>query len=319
LRRRLLWLAVLLALVVPNALAYLHARAMTHFVTSGQTTSPDGLGWADKLGVLVQGVRVRRPVNQGTPADAGLAFQTHRFAGGAGPLEAWVIEARPRRGVILIFHGYSGSKSDFIEVARRLHEMGWTSVLVDFRGAGGSAGQDTSIGWHEARDVAAAVAWTRESLHEPAPVLYGFSMGAAAVLRAVAVEHVHPRAIIVESAFDRMLSTVENRFHNVGVPAFPGAPLLVFWGGVRHGFNGFAHNPGQYAAAVTCPTLVLCGADDRLVTPTEAHNVFSALAGPKTLHVFPHAPHEASRTVPREDWQAVFVPFLDRVAPVNAQ
>ncbi len=308
-----------LALVVPNALAYLHGRAMTHFATSGQTTSSDGLGWTEKLGVLVSGVRVRRAANDGTPADAGLAFQTHHFAGGAGVLEAWVIEARRRRGVVLIFHGYSGSKSDFIEVARRLHEMGWTSVLVDFRGAGGSAGQDTSIGWHEANDVAKAVAWTRQNLNEPAPVLYGFSMGAAAVLRAVAVEDVHPRALIVEAAFDRMLSTVENRFHNLGVPAFPGAALLVFWGGVRHGFNGFAHNPARYAMAVTCPTLVLYGANDKLVTAAEADNVFNALAGPKYLHVFPHAPHEASRTVPREDWQSAFAPFLDRVAAVNAQ
>lgn len=317
-RRKWLYVILLLALLVPNALAYLHARAMTHFVTSGQTTSANGLSWADKMRVLLFGLRIHRADNHGTPADLGLDYQTHHFAGGAGTLEAWVIEAQPRRGVVLIFHGYSGSKSDFIEVARRLHDRGWTSVLVDFRGAGGSSGQDTTIGWHEADDVAATVAWTREHLQEPAPVLYGFSMGAAAILRAVAVHDVHPRALIVEASFDRMLSTVEHRFHNLGIPAFPAATLLVFWGGARNGFNAFAHNPVQYAAAVTCPTLMLHGGADKVVAQAEARNVFNALAGPKFLHVFPHAPHEASRTVSQQDWQSAFAPFLDRVSAVNA-
>ena len=38
-------------------------------------------------------------------------------------------------------------------------------------------------------------------------------------------------AVVVESVFDRLLSTAENRFHSMGIPAFPMARLLIFWGG----------------------------------------------------------------------------------------
>jgi uncharacterized protein len=34
------------------------------------------------------------------------------------------------------------------------------------------------------------------------------------------------------------------------IPPFPLAELIIFWGGVQHGFNAFAHNPVTYAAQV---------------------------------------------------------------------
>ena len=56
-------------------------------------------------------------------------------------------------------------------------------------------------------------------------------MGAASVLRSVHSCGVQPDAIIAESVFDRMLTTVRHRFELMGVPSFPCAELLVFWGG----------------------------------------------------------------------------------------
>ena len=89
-------------------------------------------------------------------------------------------------------------------------------------------------------------------------MLYGASMGAAAVLRA-AVGTVAPRAVVLEAPFDRLVTTVVHRFEAMGflaMLALPGAAVLVFWGSVDGGFNGFAHNPADYAARVAVPTLV---------------------------------------------------------------
>jgi alpha-beta hydrolase superfamily lysophospholipase len=317
---RSLALLVLLALLVPNGLAYVHARAMTHFVSSGERTSPPGqLSLLGKLRVLLLGVRIPHAVNARTPEDVGLTFQTRRFPGEAGDLEAWVIPAERARGLVLLFHGYAGNKSELLEIASGFHDLGWGTVLTDFRGSGGSQGDRTSVGWNEARDVVATVRWAREALHEPAPVLYGFSMGAAAVLRAVAVEGIKPRGVIAEASFDRMLTTVRNRFHILHLPSWPMANLLVFWGGLQNGFYGLAHNPVDYAARIDCPTLVLQGAMDALVTTREAQAIYAALRGYKVLHVFPDTGHEASLGTSPEDWSAVVAPFLARVTRDSTQ
>lgn len=313
---RLLALLALLALLglLPNGLAYLHARGMTHFVESGERTPPPGeIPLLGKLRVALLGVRIPHPVNTRTPEDVGLTFETRRFPGEAGDLEAWVIPAEQAHGLVLLFHGYAGNKGELLEIASRFHDLGWGTALTDFRGSGGSQGDRTTLGWNEARDVAATVRWAREALHEPAPVLYGFSMGAAAVLRAVAVEGIKPRAVIVEASFDRMLTAVQNRFHMMHLPSWPMANLLLFWGGLQNDFDSFAHNPADYAARIDCPTLVLQGALDDRVTVREAQAIHAALRGYKVLHVFPAAEHEASLGASPEDWSAVVVPFLARV------
>lgn len=86
-------------------------------------------------------------------------------------------------------------------------------------------------------DVAGSMAYVRAiSPHQPL-ILYGQSMGGAAIMRAIDVNDIQPDAIIIEAVFDKMLSTVQNRFSAMGLPSFPGAHLLVFWGGVQN-LNG---------------------------------------------------------------------------------
>ena len=87
--RRALVGVVLLALVA-NGFAYMHARAMTRFVGPGERTlPPNEITLAGKIRALFFGVRIPHPLNTRTPAAVGLDFETRRFAGEAGELEAW--------------------------------------------------------------------------------------------------------------------------------------------------------------------------------------------------------------------------------------
>ncbi len=159
-RRKLKIAGILGALLVVaiNAVAFLHARAMTHFVTSGdRTPPPERMTTGQKLRVLFAGVRVPRPENLQTPRAVGLDFETVRFAGARGiQLEAWHIRPPVPRGIVLLFHGYSASKDSLLAAAQVFHELGYETLLVDFYGSGGSGGNGTSIGYHEADDVAAS-------------------------------------------------------------------------------------------------------------------------------------------------------------------
>jgi alpha-beta hydrolase superfamily lysophospholipase len=212
--------------------------------------------------------------------------------------------------VVVLFHGYAGCKASLLREAEVVRQAGYDAFLVDFRGSGGSSGSVTTVGYREADDVADAVNYVRKTFHPPRVVLYGRSMGAAAALRAVALGKAHPDALVIESPFDRMLSTVSHRFDLVGVPRFPLAPLLVFWGGVQHGYWAFDHNPIDYARSVTCPTLMIRAGRDPFINRGEAESVFNNVAGPKQLLVVDAAAHEPCIAVDKARWSQRVTGFL---------
>lgn len=314
--RRHPWRSLLLTLLVCflllNFLAFQHARAMLTFHTGrARTPPPQALSFGQKVKVLLCGVSVPRPTNTRTPEEVGLTADTVRIPTDDGlNLEGWLLTPPKPRGTVVLFHGYAACRSTLLEQGRTIHDLGFAVFLLDFRGSGGSDGSATTLGYHEAHDVAAAVRLVR-TLGLPRPlVLYGQSMGGAAVLRSIAALDVHPDAIVLESVFDRMLGTVRNRFSIMGVPSFPAAELLVFWGGVQAGFSGFAHNPIDYAPRVGCPALVLHGAEDRHATLADGRQLHAHLAGRKELVVFAGAGHTSLLEADRTRWTAVVAQFL---------
>jgi hypothetical protein len=142
-------------------------------------------------------------------------------------------------------------------------------------------------------------------------------MGAAAILRAVKHYDIKPDAIIIESVFDRLLNAVRNRFRAMDVPSFPSAELLLFWGGRRAGFDGFAHNPVIYASAVSCPILFLHGADDPRARLPEALRVCSAVPGRKSFYIVLGIEHESIEQNSPEVWRDVVSGFLANCGLIN--
>jgi alpha-beta hydrolase superfamily lysophospholipase len=303
---------ILLLLLMLNVCAYLQARAMTHFSPGAtRTPKPEQLSFTQKLQVLVTGVTIPRPENTQTPADLEMEFDVRSIQVPDGTvLEAWHIPHASPRGVVAMFHSYGGCKARLLREASAFHDLGFAIVMIDFRGSGGSTGNETTVGVREADDVTATLALTCTLYPDQPCVLYGRSMGSAAILRAIAVNGVTADAVIIECPFDRLVTTVGNRFTAMGLPANPGAPLLVFWGGVQCNFNGFTHNPADYAREVRCPVLILHGTEDRRVTVAEVQTIFDNLAGPKELVLIDGARHQPYLQTHPDRWTESVTAFL---------
>ncbi len=295
-----------------NAMAYMHARAMTHFSDEGtRTKSPERLSIIETARVIALGVNVPRPRNTKTPEDYGLPFVTHRFSTSHGPtLEAWYIPAATRNPLVLLFHGYAASKSSVLPSAATLRGLGYPTLVVDFYGSGGSSGTDTSLGYQEALDVAASHNFAQRRWPDRQIVLYGFSMGAAAVLRAVAVEQISPAAIILEAPFDDLLATAKSRFRSMGLPSTPFAQILLFWGGLQWGFNPFNHNPTAYARSVRCPTLILHGGADPRVSSEDARRLFESFGTHGRFVSYPGVSHTLIVSAKPKAWLADVKSFM---------
>ncbi|GAB4092802.1 alpha/beta hydrolase [Flaviaesturariibacter terrae] len=283
--RKLLWFLLIL-FVVLNGIAAMHAWHFTHFDPDATTKTGERLSAGQKLSLALTGVRMPRPQNAAVPDTA---CQTVELQDDQR-LEAWWIPVAAPKGAVLLLHGYGGSRAGMLDKARIFRRLGYSTLLLDFRGAGGSGGNQCTIGYKEADDVVAAYRFLRQ--RDPNIYLFGTSMGAAAALRALAVDSLPVRGAILECPFGSMQQTVRNRFAMQGVPAFPLANLLLFWGGVENGFNAFAHNPETYARSVRCPVLLLWGGRDVKVLRSETEAIYGALQGPKKLVTFPEAGHE---------------------------
>lgn len=305
-----------LAFMGLNVLAYGHAHAMTHFEKKGiRTGAPASLGVLQKLRVLAMGVTLPKPINEVTPLDREMPFD--RWTIPVEPsvsLEAWSIRVPDAKGTVVLFHGYADRKASTLAEAVVLRSEGWKPVLVDLRGSGGSSGETTSIGFHEARDVEAAVRFARSQSPEKPLVVWGASMGAAASLRAVGVLNLEVDGLMVEAPFATLRSAVVNRFRSLGMPAWGLADLLVFWGGRQQAFDGFRHNPVDYAHGVRAPTLLMLGSRDERVLMPEGLAIFEALAGEKQFEVFEGLGHQSLVRGRREQWISVVRSFLGRVS-----
>lgn len=295
---------VAIALIAINVLVYAAAHAVTHFRSPGRL----------QFGAA-------RPTNTQLPPAVGLDHVTQRIQIDDDEwLEAWLIPApnsAAPRGTILMFPGRGSSKANqLLAPAQAFHDLGYDALMVDFRGVGGSSGSTTTLGMREGQDVAWALNYARQNL-EPPLVLYGISMGSTAILRAIARENIAPDAVILELPFARLLDAVRSRLRAAGLPTFPTAEMVVFWGSVQHGVNGFAHNPVAYARQVDCPALILQGELDRWTPMAEINQIFQNLKGPKQIVVFPDTGHTLLVTVDRAHWMQSVDQFLESMVPIG--
>ncbi len=101
------------------------------------------------------------------------------------------------------------------------------------------------------------------------------------------------------------------RFDAFGLPSWPAADLMLFWGGRAWGFDANEHRPVDDAAAVECPTLLLNADADPRVPMSQARRILDAIPAQTELSIFPstvHAP--AARHAPLA-WSRALTIFLD--------
>jgi uncharacterized protein len=298
--KKLFSLSILVICFVLNISAFIGAYTLTHFKSPGQF----GLG-------------LTRPISSNLPSNIGLEYVTHRIPIDRTEwLETWSIpvDNSHSKGTVVLFPGNGGSKAkQLLPPAQVFHALGYDTLLVDFRGVGGSSGNTSTLGMREAEDVALSVNYAQKSTMKRPLILYGISMGTSAILKAVADGKVTPDAIILELPFARLVDAVGSRVRATSIPKFPMAELTVLWGSIQHRFNGFTHNPEDYASQVKCSTLILHGKLDKWTTGAEIDRIYQNLRGTKQLSIFPNAGHDLLVTVDRDRWTQAIKMFLNGV------
>ena len=249
------------------------------------------------------------------PADVGLEAEEVWITSPRGRLAAWYVPAR--NGCTLVCcHGINDTRSQWVApVARLHHERGYGALLFDFAGHGESEGTQVTYGVREQEDIAAVLAYLRErgDVDMRCVGLMGYSLGAIAGVLAAAAEP-DLRALVLESCLadlQRDVGVLFRRF--TGLPAFPFANLVVFWGQLISKVRLSDIRPeGVIGGIAPRAVLIISDLKDSLVDEPHDGELLYAHAGePKRLWQAPDVEHVQAFTVLPDEWITRVEAFLD--------
>ena len=246
-----------------------------------------------------------------TPADIGLEYEPVRFTTDDGvTLSGWLIPAaRETRTAVVVLHGFTGNRlAELAAFVPWLHERHHV-LQFDFRGHGESGQAWVTLGSHERRDVAAAVAFLRSRGLGPI-ALFGVSMGAAIAI--VAAPELPVAAVVADSAFAELHHPIGNRMREVGYPlAGLGSRAIVAGAALRT--RSRLPDAIRYVARLAPrPLLVIASKEDQLISWRQGLRLYEAAGEPKELLVVDGAGHAEAYAVEPETYRRRVVEFLER-------
>lgn len=212
-----------------------------------------------------------------SPSAYGARFEDVTIPAPTFALHGWWMRAAPDAPVILYFHGNGGNIGAYASQAARLRNLGYSVLIIDYRGYGQSSGpfpceervyEDAELAW----------SWLAGTMKIPASqiCIYGHSLGGAVAIE-MATRHPDAAALIVESSFTSALAMGK---HLQVFRIFPLRSLL------HHYFNSIAKVP-----ALRMPVLFMHGTRDLTVPCRMSRELHAAAAEPKQLVIFSGAMH----------------------------
>jgi len=307
---KILLRSLLAVFVLLNIVVAFHAYKFTHFYNNGEISikkNEEKTGW-DKAKEMLFGINAEKKKND---VSTDSTFKTVYLKTKDNlKLEAWYFAAAGNKGTVILFHGHGGNKSGVIKEAQSFNKMGYNTMLVDFRAHGNSEGNTCTIGYDESEDVKLAYDHIK-SKGEKNMVLWGISMGASTITKAVKDYQLDPQKIILEMPFATIKDAVRGRLKIMGLPAEPIGTLLTFWGGTEHGFWAFGMRPQEFVTSIKCPVLLQWGLNDPRVSRSEEDILFNNIPNKnKKFVIYETAAHESLCKKETAKWETEIAAFL---------
>jgi len=205
-------------------------------------------------------------------------------------IHAWWLPAAGATRTALFLHGNAGNVSYWLDVAAVFREVGWNTLLLDYRGYGRSEGEPTEVGTY----LDARAAWKHLVLERGVPsselVIVGRSLGGG-VATWLAGQH-SSAGLVLEATFTSIADVVTDSF------PLPGLGRIV-----QLGYESLARMP-----SLSVPLLVVHGASDELVPFSHGRRLFDAASEPKRF-VELRGGHNDAFTIDRPKYVAALQQF----------
>ncbi len=201
--------------------------------------------------------------------------------------------------VLLYLHGNGINIGANVAHANRFHQLGFSVLLIDYRGYGLSEGSfPTEASVYED----AAVAWNylvqQRQISPDRIFIYGHSLGGAVAID-LAVKHPEAAGLIVESSFTSIREMVDLQ----KIYSFFPIDLIL-----QHRFESI-----QKVRSLQMPVIFFHGTLDPLIPSQMSEKLFAAAPEPKQLILIPGARHNNVAEFAGDKYLQAVRQFIERV------
>ena len=206
----------------------------------------------------------------------------------------WLAQADPGAPVLLYLHGARWDVRSSAHRMRRMHDLGFSVLGIDYRGFGRStpalpsetlAHEDALAAWH----------WLAAQHPRAKRYVFGHSLGAAIAVRlAGAVDDA--AGLIVEGSFTSIPAVVKTMKWGW----LPVTPLITQ-----------RFDAGTYVERVKAPLLVVHGSEDRLIQPVLGRALYERARGPKRFVLVEGGTHHNTNAVGQEAYRHALAELFD--------
>ncbi|NEP52987.1 MAG: alpha/beta hydrolase [Moorea sp. SIO3C2] len=243
-------------------------------------------------------------VIENTPADFGLPYEEVWLPisnkGKVDKIHSWWIPSdSPDSKVMLYLHGNACNIGAYLEIAQRLHQVGLSLLLIDYRGYGRSEGkfpresqlyQDAQVAWDYLVQ--------QRGINPQDIFVYGYSLGGAIGID-LAVRNREMAGLILEGSFTSMRDMADYE----GKYGFLPINLLL-----TQRFDSIGK-----IKSIQTPIFLIHAIDDTTVPVSMSQVLFDAATVPKQLWLVPDAGHNDLTTVATSEYQQKIQEFVTQV------
>lgn len=210
----------------------------------------------------------------------------------------WLPQADPQAPLLLYLHGARWDVRSSAHRMRRMHELGFAVLGIDYRGFGRSSEGLPSEALAQ-EDARAAWQWLAQRQPQAPRYLFGHSLGGAIAVQ-LAADVADEAGLIVEGTFTSIRDVV-GTFKWGWLPL---GPLIT------QRFDAAAQ-----IARVGTPVLVVHGSEDRLIRPTLGQALYDKAAQPKRFVLVAGGSHHNTNSLGQDDYRQALADLFGLQAP----
>lgn len=206
----------------------------------------------------------------------------------------WLPTQNPNADVLLFLHGNSSNVGDNLFHAKRFVQLGFSVLLMDYRGFGQSRGRFPSEAqvYEDAQAMYDYLTTTRRIPPEKI-LVYGHSLGGAIAIELVSKNPV--AGLIAEGTF----TSISDMATHTGKYSFLPINLLL-----HQRFESLTK-----IAGLTTPTLFIHGAADETIPVKMSHILYQTAIAPKKLLIVEEAGHTNVATTAGDTYDQAILDF----------
>jgi fermentation-respiration switch protein FrsA (DUF1100 family) len=215
---------------------------------------------------MMQGRMIFYPVRKLTsaPTDIGLHYESVSLTTSDGiKLHGWFVPAAAEKGALLFFHGNAGNISHRLDSLKIFHDLGLSTLIIDYRGYGESDGSISEKGTYVDADAAWDYLARVKDFKEREIIVFGRSLGGAVAAHVASLKR--PGGLILESAFTSV--------PDMGARMYPYLPVRFL--------SRFKYDARKALQSVTCPVLIIHSPQDDIIPFENGLQLYKSARQPK--------------------------------------